>query len=114
MKSKLLPLPAAALAASVAGSVYADSGSAPASIPRIEGNVVKKTVTAFKCEDFLALVDTFKPQAVAWAEGFAKGHKNPSETVIDVQGANHITPGVIEDCKKSLKETFWEKVKKAM
>lgn len=69
-----------------------------------------KPLGKMTCEDFLAVEDTVKPKVVYWAVGYANGGK-PEAAVLDVEGTEKITPILIEDCKKTPKESFWKKVK---
>ena len=69
-----------------------------------------KLLGKMTCEDFLAVEDTIKPKVVFWAVAYAKGGK-PEAAVLDVEGTDKITPLLIEDCKATPKESFWQKVK---
>ncbi|MFA0811800.1 acid-activated periplasmic chaperone HdeA [Microbulbifer epialgicus] len=96
MKSKqyILPLVIASLAASAA---FADSHS-------------KKPAKDWTCADFLAIDDEFKPKAVYWATGYAKGGKEDA-AVMDVEGTEKVTPMIITACTQAPKESFWAKFK---
>jgi acid stress chaperone HdeA len=73
---------------------------------------VKKPVTQWTCEEFLALDDQFKPNAVYWATAYAQGG-DPEASELDIAGTETVTPMVIEDCGKEPKASFWEKLKTA-
>lgn len=80
----------------------------------------KKPVNSWRCEDFLALDESFKPTAIGFAEALNKKGK-PEDAVLDINGTEKVTPLVIEACKQAPKESFigkvkseWEKVKHNM
>ena len=70
----------------------------------------KSPVTKWKCEDFLAIEDTYKSQAVYWASAFAKGYKAEA-AVIDIEGTEQITPLLIEECILEPQSSFWQRLK---
>ena len=70
----------------------------------------KKALSEWTCEDFLAVDDTFKPKVVYWATPLAKGGK-PEASVVDIEGTESVVPIVIEECQKSPKASFWQKLK---
>lgn len=70
----------------------------------------KGPVTKWRCEDFLAIEDTYKPQAVYWASAFAKGYKAEA-AVIDIEGTEQITPLLIEECLLEPQSSFWQRLK---
>jgi acid stress chaperone HdeA len=84
----------------LAGSINAFAQSA--------GN--KKPLAKMTCEDFMGLEDSFRPKAVYWAIAYGEGGK-PESAGISVEGIERIVPVVIQDCKKTPKESFWQKVK---
>ena len=73
---------------------------------------VKKPVTQWTCEEFLALDDQFKPSAVYWATAYAQGG-DPEASELDIAGTETVAPMVIEYCEKEPKASFWEKLKTA-
>jgi LysM repeat protein len=70
----------------------------------------KKPLAKMTCEDFVGLDESFKPKAVYWAVAYGKDGKPEAEDV-DVVGVESVVPVVIEECQKTPKETFWQKVK---
>lgn len=72
-------------------------------------DMAKKKITQVTCEDFNGLDDTFKPTAIAWAEGFRQGKKKPAEVALNIDGIEKVTPFIIEACQKDPKASFWSK-----
>jgi acid stress chaperone HdeA len=70
----------------------------------------KKPLGKMTCEDFLAVDETIRPKVVYYAVAYAQGG-TPEAAVLDVEGTDRITPVLIENCKATPKESFWEKVK---
>ena len=73
---------------------------------------MKKPVTQWTCEDFLALDDQFEPNAIYWATAYAKGGA-PEASELDISATETVTPMVIEECEKEPKGSFWQKLKAA-
>ncbi|HYQ91385.1 MAG TPA: acid-activated periplasmic chaperone HdeA [Candidatus Competibacteraceae bacterium] len=72
--------------------------------------VTHKPLAKMTCEDFIGLDESFQPKAVYWAAAYAKGGK-PEAAVLDVDGIESVIPVIIEECQKTPKASFWEKVK---
>jgi hypothetical protein len=62
------------------------------------------------CEDFIGLEDSFRPKAIYWAVAYGADGK-PQSAGVSIEGIEKIAPIVIEGCKKTPKESFWQKVK---
>jgi len=61
------------------------------------------------CEDFLALADNYKPALLYWVAGVSKvGVKATDELIVDA--ANPVGL-VVDECKKSPKTSFMNKVR---
>jgi acid stress chaperone HdeA len=71
---------------------------------------IKKPIPQWKCSDFLAVDDQFKPKVVYSATAFAKGGK-PRASVVDIEGTEKVVPRVIDDCTKEPGASFWQKLK---
>lgn len=75
-----------------------------------EKTQAQKPVSQWTCQDFLMLDENFKPTAVAFAEGVTKKDKIVDPT-LDVQGIAQVVPVLVQECKKSPKDNFVNKVK---
>jgi hypothetical protein len=73
------------------------------------GGKKKIKPTKMTCDEFVAVDDTVKPEAVYWAEGYNAGVKQEVAGQIDFERDINV---VIVDCKQAPKEPFWTKVKK--
>lgn len=69
-----------------------------------------KPVGQLTCQDFLMLDESFKPTAVAFAEGVTKKDKIVDPT-LDVQGIAEVVPVLVQECTKTPKDNFVNKVK---
>ncbi|PSJ60253.1 HdeA/HdeB family chaperone [Pseudaminobacter soli (ex Li et al. 2025)] len=74
-------------------------------------DMAKKKITDVTCEDFNGIDDSFKPNVIAWAEGFRQGSKKPNEVTLNIDGIEKVTPILIEACQKEPKASFWSKAK---
>jgi acid stress chaperone HdeA len=70
---------------------------------------VKKPLAKMTCEDFIGLENTVQPQVVYWAVGYRRGRAESAS--VNVEGIERIIPVIIDGCKKTPKESFWQKVK---
>ena len=52
---------------------------------------VKKPVTQWTCEEFLALDDQFEPSVIYWATAYAQGG-DPEANEHDIAGTETVTP----------------------
>lgn len=64
--------------------------------------------TKMTCDEFVAMDDSIKPEAVFWAEGYNAGVKKEDVTQVDLERDINV---VVVDCKQAPKESFWTKVK---
>ena len=69
-----------------------------------------KPLAKLTCEDFVGLDESFQPKAIYWAAAYGK-HGAPEGDVLDVEGIETVVPFIVEECQKTPKESFWEKVK---
>jgi acid stress chaperone HdeA len=69
----------------------------------------KKPLDKMTCEEFVGLDDTFRPRAVYWA--VAHGADGKEAGGVSVEGIEKVVPVVVEACKKTPKESFWQRVK---
>jgi HdeA/HdeB family len=71
----------------------------------------KKTVKpeTMTCEEFLALGEEVRPQAVYWIEGYESGVKKEA---IRIDAFARPITAVVAECEKTPKETLWQKIKK--
>jgi hypothetical protein len=63
------------------------------------------------CEEFVALDDMVKPKVVYWAEGFNRKGK-PVDAVVDIDATDKVVPILVDECQKTPKASFWQKIKK--
>ena len=87
--------------------------AAPATAPAAKVDSTKKTLDKVTCEDFLAFDEVIQPKYVIAAAAHAKGGK-PKNIVIDVVETETLVPVLIEECTKTPKESFFDKVKNAL
>jgi len=82
------------------------------SVPVLAGQNTDKTVNpeTMTCEEFLALGEEVRPRAVYWIEGYSQSGEKVESVRIDAF-ARPITT-VVEECKKTPKETLWQKIKR--
>jgi acid stress chaperone HdeA len=69
-----------------------------------------KSVDKWTCGDFLELKESYKPNAMFFAEGFTKAGK-PVDAVMDVDGTLKVTPKVIEACTQNMQGSFVDTLK---
>ena len=72
------------------------------------GGSKKIKPTKMTCDEFVAMDDTVKPEAVFWSEGYNAGVKKEDVTQVDLERDINV---VVVDCKQAPKESFWTKVK---
>jgi acid stress chaperone HdeA len=75
----------------------------------LPGGKKKIKPTKMTCEEFAAVDDTVKPEAVYWAEGYNAGVKQDVAGQVDLERDIGV---VVVECKQAPKERFWTKVKK--
>ena len=63
------------------------------------------------CEEFVMLDDVVKPKVVYWAEGFNRKGK-PVDAVVDIDATDKVVPILVDECQKTPKASFWQKIKK--
>jgi hypothetical protein len=63
------------------------------------------------CDEYVMLDDVVKPKVVYWAEGF-NYQGEPVDAVIDFDATDNLVPIIVDECKATPKESFWEKVKR--
>lgn len=66
--------------------------------------------TKMTCEEFVAVDDSVKPEAVFWAAGYNAGVRKDAAVEVDLERDIGV---VVVDCKAAPKESFWAKVKSA-
>lgn len=63
------------------------------------------------CEEFVALDDVVKPKVVYWAEGFNRKGK-PVDAIVDIDATDKLVPMLVDECQKTPKASFWQKITK--
>jgi len=94
----------------IATAVVATTLFASSTVAFGQSSTSKKAVEKMTCEDFVALEDSFKPDAINWAVAYGEDGK-PESAGVNVEGIQQIVPVVIEACQKTPKESFLQKVK---
>jgi len=94
----------------IATAVVATTLFASSTVAFSQSASSKKPFEKMTCEDFVALDESFKPDAVYWAVAYGEDGK-PEGAGVSVEGIEQIVPVVIEACQKTPKESFWQKVK---
>jgi acid stress chaperone HdeA len=72
-----------------------------------EASTPRKPIRAMTCHDFLLVEDAAKPEIVYWVATYGK----PQSAVTDVDDSDKIVPVVVEACRQSPSESFWQKVR---
>ena len=62
------------------------------------------------CEEFLALGEDVRPRVVYWIDGYSKSGKLTAEGV-DEEAFTRPIAVIVDECKKTPKETLWQKIK---
>jgi hypothetical protein len=70
----------------------------------------KKSANKMTCEDFIALDEVSRPEAVYWADGYNWYGQN-DDAYIDFSQNDQLVPMVVSECTKTPKEKFVAKVK---
>lgn len=70
----------------------------------------KKQVNMITCEDFVKMSPAAQERAAYWVDGYQHGGKSAIE-VIEFDKFGQPIGEIVEDCKKTPKETLWEKLK---
>src|SRR5215510_1404992 len=94
----------------IAISVVVATLAASSNVAFAQSEGAKKPLGKMTCEDFIGLEESFKPKLVYWAVAYGQGGK-PESAGVNVAGIEKMIPVLIEACKKTPKESFWEKVK---
>ena len=94
----------------IATAVVATTLFASSTVAFGQSSTSKKAVEKMTCEDFVALEDSSKPDAINWAVAYGEDGK-PESAGVNIEGIEQIVPVVIEACQKTPKESFWQKVK---
>lgn len=69
-----------------------------------------KQIDKVSCREFLALDETFQPQAVAYAVGYDKA-KKPEDAVLDVSGITRLVPVVKKTCKTTPQLSLLQRIR---
>lgn len=75
----------------------------------LPGGKKKVKPTKMTCDEFVAIDDSVKPEAVYWADGYNAGVTHAAVDQVDLERDIGV---VVVDCKQAPKESFWTKVKK--
>jgi acid stress chaperone HdeA len=83
---------------------------APTPAPAAKVDSTKKPLAKVTCEDFLAFDEVIQPKYVIAAAAHAKGGQ-PKTIVIDVVETETLVPILIEECTRTPKVSFFDKLK---
>ena len=88
-------------------------GSGAFGVPVFAAQSADKTVKpeTMTCEEFLALGEDVQPHVVYWIDGYSQSGTAKAEGVVIHAFERPITV-VVSECKKTPKETLWQKIKK--
>ena len=70
----------------------------------------KKALGKLTCEEFLGVDESFRPKMVYYAAAYSRGGA-PEAAMLDVEGTEKLIPVIVEKCKASPKDSFYQKVK---
>lgn len=102
------------IALMVATAMIAGTGISQAAETRAEHKVPRgkgaAPLTTMTCQEFLLLDDNIQPLAVYWLDGYRKGQLKGDEDVGMVALDRPIS-AVVNECKRTPKETLWQKIK---
>jgi hypothetical protein len=70
----------------------------------------KKQVDMITCEDFVKMSPAAQERAAYWVDGYQHGGKSAIE-IIEFDKFGQPVGEIVEDCKKTPKETLWQKLK---
>ncbi len=119
-KNKIMPV----IVAVTIGTVFAVNGVAEETPKKTEtkktetkktqppahAGVYHKSPTKMTCEEFLTLGDEIKPRVIYWLDGYnKKGRLNEAE--LGVISFERPVAVIIDACKKTPKESLWQKIK---
>jgi HdeA/HdeB family len=71
-----------------------------------------KQVDMITCEQFLAMNPDSQQRIAYWVDGYQEGKGHSAIEVIELNKFGQPIDEMVEDCKKTPKETLWQKVKK--
>ena len=71
-----------------------------------------KAVDKITCEEFLALNADDQNRIAYWVDGYAQAKGEASVGTVAFDKFGQPIGALVEDCKKTPKETLWEKLKK--
>lgn len=69
-------------------------------------------VDQITCEEFLALNPDDQNRIAYWVDGYAQGKNEAAVGTVAFDKFGQPVGALVEDCKKTPKETLWEKLKK--
>jgi hypothetical protein len=71
-----------------------------------------KAVDQITCEEFLALDAANQNRIAYWVDGYAQAKNEAAVGTVAFDKFGQPIGALVEDCKKTPKETLWQKVKK--
>jgi len=71
-----------------------------------------KQVDQISCEEFLALDPADQNRIAYWVDGYAQAKGEAAVGTVALDKFGQPIGALVEDCKKTPKETLWEKLKK--
>jgi HdeA/HdeB family len=72
----------------------------------------KKQVDMITCEEFLKMAPAAQERVAYWVDGYQEGNGKAAIEVIELDKFGQPVGEIVEDCKKTPKETLWQKLKK--
>ena len=108
MKRQTIALMVATAMIAGTGISQAAETKAEHKVPRGKGAVPLTTMT---CQEFLLLDHNIQPLAVYWLDGYRKGQLKTSDEDVGMVSLDRPISAVVNECKRTPKETLWHKIK---
>jgi len=75
-------------------------------------SAASKQVDQITCEEFLALKPDDQNRIAYWVDGYAQAKGEAAVGTVALDKFGQPIGALVEDCKKTPKETLWQKMKK--
>jgi hypothetical protein len=80
--------------------------------PAARAESKSKQVDMITCEEFLAMPPQNQERIAYWVDGYQEGNGKKAIEIIQFDKFGQPIGEMVEDCKKTPKETLWQKLKK--
>jgi len=75
-------------------------------------SAASKKIDQITCEEFLALDPDDQNRIAYWVDGYAQAKGEAAVGTVALDKFGQPIGALVEDCKKTPKETLWQKIKK--